>query len=71
MRTIAKMLVAAIVAMFMALVLVEHGVSNNVVVVVFFCTGILVSVVVGVFDAKRDTRYRSIHNKRANYKRAA
>jgi len=65
------MLIAAIVAMFMALVLVEHGVSTNVVVAVYFCTGILGAALVGVFDAKRDTRYRSIDNKRANYKRAA
>lgn len=71
MKTFIKIIIAAIVAMFMALVLVEHGVSTNVVVVVYFCTGILVSAIVGVFDAKRDTRYRSIGNKRANYKRAA
>jgi len=70
MKTIVKILVAAIVATFMACVLMAHGVSDNVVVVVYFCTGILVSAVVGVFDAKRDTRYRSI-DKRADYKRAA
>lgn len=52
MKTIIKIIVAAIVAMAMACVLIAHDASDNVVITFYFCTAIGLCAILGVFDIK-------------------
>ena len=72
MKTFAKMIVAAIVAVFMARVLIMHGASDNLVICTLFATGIAVSGLLGVFDMPERTKHDSIRHKTGrNYGQAA
>lgn len=65
-KFIVKIIVAAIVAACIACVLIMHDVSDNAVIVTYFCTAIGVAAVLGVFDIeerKRDTKFDSIRHK--------
>lgn len=64
MKTIIKIIVAAIVAAGMAAVLVMHDASDNLAIAVFFGVGIMLCAIFGVFDGKRDeSKYDSIRHK--------
>ena len=72
MKTIIKIIVAAIVAMGMAVVLIMHGASGNTVLSVYFFGAIGICAVLGVFDIKdrKQSRYDSIRHK-MGYRKAA
>jgi hypothetical protein len=64
---------AAIVAGFMACVLIAHDASDSAVIVTFFCAAIMVAAMLGVFDTgaiKRDMKHTSIKDA-ARYGQAA
>jgi len=73
MKTFAKMIVAAIVAVGMAFVLIMHDASDNTVIVTFFCVGIMVSAALGVYDMPAErTKHDTIRHKTGrNYGQAA
>lgn len=73
MRTIVKMLVAVIVATFMAGVLIMHDASDNAVLSVYFFGTIGLCLVLGVFDVKKrkDVKHTSIKDATRNYGQAA
>ena len=73
MKTFLKMLVAAIVAAGMACVLIMHGASDNLVIVVLFATVIAVSGLLGVYEMPAErTKHDSIRHKTGrNYGQAA
>lgn len=63
MKTLAKMIVAAIVALGMACVLIWHDASDRAVIVTYFFGAIAVSAVLGVYDVKErkaDERHMTI-----------
>ena len=73
MKTFAKMIVAAIVALGMACVLIWHDASDRAVIVTYFTVAIAVSAVLGVFDVnerKERTMHQSIKDA-ARYRKAA
>ena len=51
MRTFVKIMVAAIVATGMVLVMAQHGVGFKACTAVYFCVGIMMSAILGVFDS--------------------
>lgn len=64
MKTFAKMIVAAIVAVGMACVAIAHDASDNLVIVTLFATGIAVSALLGVYDMPAERRkHDSIRHK--------
>ena len=72
-RFIVKVFVAAIVAGFMAYVLIAHDASDNAVIITFFCVAIAIAAVLGVFDMgaiKRNIKHTSIKDA-ARYGQAA
>ena len=73
MKTFAKMIVAAIVAVGMACVAIAHDASDNLVIVTLFATGIAVSALLGVYDMPTErTKHDSIRHKTGrNYGQAA
>jgi hypothetical protein len=73
MKTIIKMLVATIVAIGMACVLIAADASDNMVIVTFFCVGIMVAAALGVFDERERSKHESIkhYDGRRNYGHAA
>ena len=72
MKTLAKMIVAAIVAGLLACVLIWHGASDRAVISVYFFGAIGISAVLGVFDVERKERtmHQSIKDA-ARYRKAA
>ena len=72
-KTIIKILVAAIVAAGMAVVLVVHGVSGNMVVMTDFCLTLVLCAIFGVFDERKESKHDSIkhYDGRRNYGHAA
>lgn len=73
MKTFAKMIMAAIVAVFMGVVAIAHDASDNLVIVTMFAAGIAVSALLGVFDMPAErTKHDSIRHKTGrNYGQAA
>ena len=76
MKTILKMLVAIIVAAFMAGVLIVADASDNAVIVTYFCTALMLCALFGVFDEKKkckESKHESIrhYDGRKNYGQAA
>lgn len=71
MKTFAKIMVAAIVALFMACVLIMHDASDRVVIVTYFATAIGVSAVLGVFEMPEERKHTSIRDAARDYDRAA
>ena len=71
MKTFAKMIVAAIVAVFMACVLIMHDASDNAVIVTYFTTAIAVAAVLGVFDMPAKSRHMSLKDGARSYDQAA
>jgi hypothetical protein len=72
MKTFLKMIVAAIVAVFMACLLIMHGASDNAVIVTMFATVIAVSALLGVYDMPERTKHDTIRHKTGrNYGQAA
>jgi len=73
MKTFAKMIVAAIVAVGMACVTIAHDASDNLVIVTLFATGIAVSALLGVYDMPVErTKHDTIRHKTGrNYGQAA
>ena len=53
MKNFAKIIVAAIVAAGMALVLMMHGASDNVVIMTYLCAAIMLCALFGVFDERK------------------
>lgn len=71
MRTFVKMIVAAIVATGMVLIMAQHGVGFKACMVVYFCVGIMMCAILGVFSEERKVkRFDSIKH-RMGYRRAA
>lgn len=71
-KTIIKIIVAAIVAVGMAFVLIMHDASDNAVIVTMFVTAIAVSALLGVYDMPERTKHDSIRHKTGrNYGQAA
>lgn len=72
MKTFLKMIVAAIVAVFMGVVAIAHDASDNLVIVTMFATAIAVSALLGVYDMPERTKHDSIRHKTGrNYGQAA
>lgn len=72
MKTFAKMIVAAIVAVFMGVMAIANGASDNLVLCTLFATGIAVSALLGVYDMPERTKHDSIlHKTGRNYGQAA
>lgn len=71
MRTFAKLIVAAIVAVLMASVLIAHDASDNAVIVTLFVTAIAVSIVLGAFDMPAKCRHTSLKDGARSYGEAA
>jgi len=73
MKTFAKMIVATFLAVGMACVLIMHGASDNLVIVVLFATVIAVSGLLGVYDIPAErTKHDTIRHKTGrNYGQAA
>ena len=71
MKTFAKLIVAAIVAVIMAFVLIMHDASGNLVIVTMFATGIAVSALLGVYDMPDRTKHTSIKDAPRLYDQAA
>ena len=73
MKTIIKIIVAAIVAMGMACVLIWNDASDNAVIVTYFCVALMVSAILGVFDIKerKDAKHTTIKDAARNYGQAA
>ena len=73
MKTFAKMIVAAIVALGMACVLIWHDASDRAVISVYFFGAIGISAVLGVFDVN-ERKERTMHTRikdAARYRKAA
>ena len=63
-KFIGKVIVAAIVAMFMALVIAWQGAGFNAVAIVFFCTALALAGLMGAFDVPaKKGKYDSIRHK--------
>lgn len=63
MKTILKMLVAALVGLAMACVLIWHDASDNAVIGTFFTVAIAVALALGVFDMperRRKVRHKTL-----------
>lgn len=58
MKTFLKIMVAVIVATGMVLVLAQNGVGFKVCTIVYMCVGIMVSAILGVFDADKSARVK-------------
>jgi len=71
MKTFLKMIVAAIVAVFMACVLIMHGASDNLVICTLFAAGIAVSGLLGVYNMPERTKHDTIRHKTGNCGQAA
>lgn len=71
MKTFAKLIVAAIVAVLMASVLIMHDASDNAVVVTFFATAFAVGAVLGAFDVPAKCRHTSLKDGVRSYGEAA
>lgn len=73
MKTFAKMIVAAIVAVFMGIMAIAYDASDNLVIVTMFAAGIVVSALLGVYDMPAErTRHDTIRHKTGrNYGQAA
>lgn len=71
MKNFLKMIVAAIVATGMVLIMAQHGVGFKACMVVYFCVGIMMCAILGVFSEERKVkRFESIKH-RMGYRRAA
>jgi len=71
MKTFAKMIVAAIVAVVVACVLLALNASDNAVIVVLFSTAIAVSAALGVFDMPEERKHTSLKDGARSYDQAA
>lgn len=73
MKTIIKILVAAIVAAGMVCMMIMHDASDKAVIVTFFCVGIMVAAALGVFDERKESKHDSVsrYDGRRNYGQAA
>lgn len=72
MKTFAKMIVAAIVAVFMGVMVIACDASDSLVIVTMFATAIAASGLLGVFDMPAErTKHDSIRHKTGNYSQAA
>lgn len=71
MKTFAKLIVAAMVAVFMACVLIMHDASDNAVIVTMFATGIAVSALLGVYDESAKSKHISLKDGARSYDQAA
>lgn len=71
MKTFLKMIVAAIVAVFMGVVAIACGASDNLVIVTMFVTAIAVSGLLGVFDESAKGRHMTIKDGARSLEQAA
>jgi hypothetical protein len=71
MKTFAKMLLAAIVAVGMACVAIACNASDKLVICTLFAAGIAVSGLLGVYDMPQRTKHDSIRHKTGNCGQAA
>ena len=72
MKTFAKIILAAIVAVGMACVAIANDASDNLVICTLFATGIAVSALLGVYDMPAErTKHDSIRPHRRDYRQAA
>ena len=63
MKTIIKIMVAAIVAAGMVCVMIMHDASDKAVIVTFFCVGIMLCAILGVFDEPARAKFDSIRRR--------
>ena len=59
MRTFVKIMVAVIVATGMVLVMAQNGAGFKACMVVYFCVGMMVSAILGVFNERKREDYRT------------
>ena len=77
MKNFVKIMVAIIVATGMVLILAQHGAGFKACTIVYMCVGILVSAILGVFDADNQVRVKGrvksekFATARRGYRRAA
>lgn len=72
MKTFLKMIVAAIVAVFMGAMAIAYGTSDNFVICTMLVTAIAVSALLGVFDMPAErTKHTSLKDEARSYDQAA
>ena len=71
MKFIAKIFVAAMVALFMACVAIVNDASDRMVIVTYFATAIAVAAALGVFDESTKSKYMSLKDGARSYDQAA
>ena len=71
MKTFLKMVVAAIVAVFMGVMTIACDASDNLVIVTMFATAIAVSGLLGVYDMPGRTKHTSLKDGARSYGQAA
>lgn len=71
MKNFLKMIVAAIVAVFMGVVAIAHDASDNIVIVTMFATVIAVAAVLGVFNESANGKHMSLKDGARSYDQAA
>ena len=59
MKNFVKIMVAVIVATGMVLIMAQHGAGFKACMVVYFCVGIMVSAILGVFNERKREDYRT------------
>ena len=76
-KTFVKIMVAAIVATCMVLVMAQNGAGFKSCMVVYFCVGVMVSAILGVFSERKQVRVNGrvksekFATARRGYRRAA
>ena len=71
MKTFLKMMVAAIVAVFMGVMAIAYDASDNLVIVTMFATAIAVAALLGVFDVLAKSKHMTIKDGARSYDQAA
>lgn len=71
MKTFAKMIVAAMVALFMACVAIVNDASDRVAITVCVAVGLAVALALGVFDMPERTKHTSIKDAARSFEQAA
>lgn len=72
MKTFLKMIVAAIVAVFMGAMAIAYGASDNLIICTMLVTAIAVSALLGVFDMPAErTKHMSLKDEARSYDQAA
>ena len=71
MKTFAKMIVAAIVAVFMACIAIANDASDRVAITVCVAVGLAVALALGVFDMPAKNKHMTIKDGARSFEQAA